>query len=175
MSSHQLLTLLRRFPWLLGAAGCMLGCGAGDSASPSPPSPQALPSPPPPTELTLRIVGENYGWRVHYAGPDGRFETADDAVSGPDFHLPTGIPVTLEVTSRDYLYLLKIPRFGVKVMAVPEMVMTAAVHIEHPAQGELSGDPMCGFQHGELTGTVTAVPWDDFVRRRDSLPGPKPD
>jgi cytochrome c oxidase subunit 2 len=119
--------------------------------------------------LTVRVVGEHYGWRVVFPGPDGRFETADDGISGPDFHLPAGVSIRLEVTSHDYLYLLKVPRFAIKVMAVPEMTMTAVVRIEEPATGELTGDPMCGFQHGDLTGRVTVESWEDFYRWQGSL------
>ncbi len=117
----------------------------------------------------MRVVGEGYGWKVIFPGPDGRLDTADDGISGADFHLPTGIPIRLEVTSHDYLYLLKVPRFAIKVMAVPEMIMTAAIDIEAPATGALTGDPMCGFQHGDLTGRVTVESWEDFYRWQGSL------
>jgi cytochrome c oxidase subunit 2 len=123
----------------------------------------------PPESLTVRVTGKEYGWEVRFPGADGRFGTADDGVAGPEFHLPVGIPTRLEVTSEDYLYLLKVPDLAIKVMAVPEMTMTAEVLFETPATGTLTGDPMCGFQHGELTGQVTVESWNDFHRWFGSL------
>lgn len=99
----------------------------------------------PPAEserLPVRVVAEQFQWNFHYAGKDGKFGStdnsqitasnpiglrsddpagADDIVSVNEFHLPTGTPIYLRLTSKDVIHSFAIPTMRVKQDVIPGM------------------------------------------------------
>src|SRR5206468_4278630 len=89
-----------------------------------------------------RIVGEQFAWNVHYAGPDGIFGKAnikfvnndnplgldpadpnakDDIVSLNELHLQVDRPVLIHVTSKDVIHSFKLPVMRAEQDAIPGM------------------------------------------------------
>ena len=50
--------------------------------------------------LEIQVTGEQFAWNMRYAGPDGKFDTADDILTLNQLHFPVGKPVIVTLTSK---------------------------------------------------------------------------
>lgn len=124
----------------------------------------------PPGPLRIQITGEEYTWQFRYPGPDNSLHTDDDIIKqGKELHLPRGIEIELELTSRDYIYTFALPHLDLHQVAVPDL--TFALAFTPPTTGVFAfvGDQMCGFEHESLNGRVVVESPAAFV---DWLAGP---
>lgn len=102
-------------------------------------------TPPAPDDnaLTVRVIGEQFAWNVHYAGADGVFGSqkvelmdsavnplgldpedpmaADDIVTINQLHLPVNRPVTVLLSSKDVIHSFGLPVMRVKQDSIPGM------------------------------------------------------
>lgn len=99
--------------------------------------------------VTVRVVGEQFAWNVHYPGPDGTFGRSDVArvsASNPlgldpsdpaarddvttinQLHLPVNRPVTVLLSSKDVIHSFGLTYLRVKQDAIPGMEIP--VHFE---------------------------------------------
>ncbi len=91
----------------------------------------------------VRVVGQQFAWNIHYAGPDGKFGKTDsklvDAQSNPigldrsdpagkddivtvnQLHLPVGKPAIIYVSSMDVIHSFGLQEMRVKQDAIPGM------------------------------------------------------
>ncbi len=113
--------------------------------------------------LMVRVVGQQFAWNVHYAGPDGVFGATDpslvdestnpvgidrsalgardDVVAINQLHLPVDRPVTLMLSTKDVIHSFFLPTMRVKQDAIPGMeipvnftpVMTTPDEAKFPA------------------------------------------
>ena len=124
----------------------------------------------PPGPLHIQITGENYVWQFRYPGPDGALQTDDDIIkSGQELHLPLGLAVELELTSRDYIYTFALPHLDLHQVAVPDLTFALAFTPQTTGVFAFVGDQMCGFEHESLNGHVVVESPAAFV---DWLAGP---
>jgi cytochrome c oxidase subunit II len=92
----------------------------------------------------VRVVGQQFAWNIHYAGPDGKFGKTDpklvdpqgnpigldrsDPAGGDDIttvnqlHLPVGKPAIIYVSSMDVIHSFGIQEMRVKQDAIPGML-----------------------------------------------------
>lgn len=97
--------------------------------------------PEPDEALRVRVVGQQFAWNVHYAGPDGIFggtdaelvdaatnpigldrkepAAEDDVVAVNQLHLPVDEPVVVELSSLDVVHSFYLPELRVKQDTVP--------------------------------------------------------
>lgn len=97
-----------------------------------------------PDVIRVQAVGHEFQWQFAYAGADGAFDTRDDIRSGRVLHLPAGRPVELQLTSRDYVYIMTLPMYGQREIAVPDMTHRLSFTPEEQMGTALPIDPMCG-------------------------------
>lgn len=92
--------------------------------------------------LTVRIIGEQFAWNIHYPGADGVFGSqkpelmgaanpigldpedptgSDDIVTINQLHLPIDRPVTVLLSSKDVIHGFGLPIMRVKQDAIPGM------------------------------------------------------
>jgi cytochrome c oxidase subunit 2 len=92
--------------------------------------------------LVVRVVGEQFAWNVHYAGPDGVFGKTDiklvdqtnplgldrsdpgakdDITTINQFNIPVGKPIIVHLTSKDVIHSFSLPYLRVKQDAIPGM------------------------------------------------------
>ncbi len=93
--------------------------------------------------FVLRVVGQQFQWNVHYAGPDGVFGRTspalvddvlntlgldnddpagkDDITTLNQLHLPAGRPIRVNLSSKDVIHSFFLPEFRVKQDAIPGM------------------------------------------------------
>ena len=124
----------------------------------------------PPRPLHIQIIGEEFNWQFRYPGPDGELQTADDIIKpGKELHLPLGIEIELELTSRDYIYTLALPHLDLHQVAVPDLTFALAFTPQTTGVFAFVGDQMCGFEHESLNGRMVVESPAAFV---DWLAGP---
>ena len=106
----------------------------------------------PPAELTIRVTGKQFNWEVVYAGPDGRFDTADDRTFDNEIHVPVGKPVRLELRSKDVIHSFFLPNLRLKQDVVPGRVIDAWFEATKTGKYELPCAMLCGFGHSGMKG-----------------------
>ena len=102
----------------------------------------------------MRVTGADFGWRIRYAGEDGRLDTADDVVGVRHLHFPPKTRVSIDLRSEDYAYSFHLPEFDVVEVAVPGSPYVLSLETDLPGDSRLLGNQMCGFTHPELIGRV---------------------
>ncbi len=95
--------------------------------------------------VTVRVVGEQFAWNVHYPGADNVFgrtdvkliqtgtnplgidrtdpAAQDDITTINQLHLPVGRKVLIHLSSKDVIHSLYLPQMRVKQDAIPGMVI----------------------------------------------------
>jgi cytochrome c oxidase subunit II len=105
-------------------------------------------------KLTVDVQGRQFIWRYTY--PNGVYAYENMVV-------PVGYTVTLRVTATDVQHSWWIPKLGGKYDAVPGYVNYGWFRI--PKEGVFKGQcaELCGRQHANMFGRVTAVPPSEFA------------
>lgn len=118
----------------------------------------------PPGPLRIQITGEEFTWQFRYPGPDGELHTDDDITKqGKELHLPLGIEIEVELTSRDYIYTFALPHLDLHQVAVPDLTFELAFISQTTGVFAFVGDQMCGFEHESLNGRVVVESPEAFV------------
>ena len=141
-------------------------------------------SPAPPEALAVRIVGQQFSWTFHYAGPDGAFgrtaaalvsaenpagldrsspHAADDVVSVNDLHLPQGRAVLAQISALDVIHSFGVPAMRVKQDAIPGMTVPVWFTPTLAGTFDIACSQLCGLGHYRMRGTITVVSPNDFA------------
>lgn len=142
--------------------------------------------------VLISVVGEQFGWNIHYAGPDGKFgarktelvhfnnpvgldkndpAAADDLLMGNEMHLPLGKPALIELTSKDVIHNFFVPEFRLKQDAVPGMRIPVWVEPTLAGKYEIACAQLCGFAHSLMRGDVvveTQAEFDAWYKSRQA-------
>lgn len=110
--------------------------------------------------LHVDVVGQEWWWEVRYHADDRArdFTTADQLV------IPVGVPVRIELTSRDVIHSFWVPKLGGKMDMIPSRANVAWLQAD--AAGDYRGQcsEFCGLQHANMAFNVRALPPDDFQK-----------
>jgi cytochrome c oxidase subunit 2 len=71
----------------------------------------------------IQVVGKQFEWNGRYAGPDGKFGTADDRLTVSAFVVPVNRPVNVQLRSLDVIHSFFLPHFRFKQDAVPGLTI----------------------------------------------------
>ncbi|MES2495833.1 MAG: cytochrome c oxidase subunit II [Pseudomonadota bacterium] len=115
-------------------------------------------------EMRVRIVGEMWWWRVHYLDRQGR-ETVRDA---NELHIPTGMPVMLELQSADVIHSFWVPRLGGKMDMIPGRTNRLMIQADRPGIYKGQCAEYCGGPHALMGFLVIAHTPEDFARWKAS-------
>lgn len=113
--------------------------------------------------LTLRIIGHQWWWEVHYeaASPHQSFVTANE------IRIPTGQPVKVELESADVIHSFWVPSLTGKM----DLITGQTNELQFTAKnaGIYRGQcaEFCGLQHAHMAFAVIALPPDQFGQWRD--------
>ena len=148
--------------------------------------------------ITVRVVGEQFAWNIHYPGKDGVFgrtdpklmnntgnslgidmtdrHAKDDIITLNEFHIPVRTPVVVELTSKDVIHSFTINVLRVKQDAIPGMMIP--IHFEAQDQGDrpdhrydISCAQLCGLGHYRMQGFVyidTPEQYEQWVKEKQS-------
>lgn len=113
-------------------------------------------------EMTVRVTGEQYWWRVEYLGNDGGVlvETANE------IHLPVDVPVTFELRTADVIHSFWVPALAGKMDMVPGR--NNRLVIEPTRTGIFRGQcaEFCGASHALMALHVVVTeqaPYEDWL------------
>ena len=172
-------TLVRILPIVASTALLVVSAGCSDTGEPVPDSRAATSLGSPSASDVIRepycieVTGHEYHWDVRYPGADGLLATDDDRLTVRNVHVPQGTDVVLLLKSLDYVYVMKLPQFGLKEMAVPTLEFRMSFHPQEAGQFALLGDELCGDPHPELKGHLIVEPREHFLawlNRQDREP-----
>jgi cytochrome c oxidase subunit 2 len=104
-------------------------------------------------KLTIDVQGRQFIWRYTY--PNGVYAYENMVV-------PVGTTVILRVTSTDVQHSWWIPKLGGKYDAVPGYVNYGWFRIPKPGVFRGQCAELCGRQHANMYGRVTALPPDEY-------------
>ena len=110
----------------------------------------------PETEITVRVMGEQWLWHFKYDGPDGEVEVQND------FHIPVGKNVRFELQSQDVIHGFYIPDLRINQDAVPGLTSTVWVQANKTGQYELRCTQFCGTNHYQMKGQLTVESPEEF-------------
>jgi cytochrome c oxidase subunit II len=112
-----------------------------------------------PDAITVDVIGHQWWWEFQY-----RDVTPSDWVNSPnELHIPVGVRVALNVSSRDVIHSFWVPNLQGKRDLIPGM--TTRFWIQADAPGTYRGQcaEFCGFQHAQMALLVVAEPMDEFL------------
>lgn len=115
-----------------------------------------------PGAVLIELNAHQWAWDARYAGPDGKFATADDVVILNDLHVPVGTPVVFQMASVDVLHCLYIPNLRIKQDVIPGTITWAWFEAKETGVFEIGCAQHCGTNHYKMRGTVTVMPKADY-------------
>jgi heme/copper-type cytochrome/quinol oxidase subunit 2 len=146
-----------------------------------------------PDAVVLEVVSEQFGWSVHYAGPDGKLgprraelvhfsnpigldrddpASHDDIVMGNEMRLPIGKVAQIKLLSKDVIHNFFIPEFRLKQDAVPGLEIPMWVEPNRVGKYEIACAQLCGFGHSLMRGdafVLTQEEYDAWYKERLAL------
>lgn len=116
--------------------------------------------------MTIRVVGRQWWWEVHY--PEYQVVTANEV------HLPVGQPVEIELVSDDVIHSFWVPELHGKLDLNPGM--TNRFWLQADVAGEYWGEcaEFCGVQHAKMQFIVVAEPAEQLAAWLDQQRQPAP-
>jgi cytochrome c oxidase subunit 2 len=135
--------------------------------------------------IVVEVVAEQFGWNVHYPGPDGKFgkrepelvhfnnpigldrtdpDAMDDIVVGNELHMPVGKKMLIKLTSKDVIHDFFVPEFRIKQDAVPGMLIPVWIEPTRVGHYELACAQLCGFGHALMRGDVFVDTPEDYEK-----------
>jgi cytochrome c oxidase subunit 2 len=118
--------------------------------------------------LTIAIIGHQWWWEIQYEDP----VPSRRVVTANEFHIPTGRPVVLKVTSRDVIHSFWVPNLQGKRDLIPGY--TTALWLQADRPGVFRGQcaEFCGLQHAHMALDVVAEPDAEFEQWLDAMRRP---
>ena len=106
----------------------------------------------------IHVIGHQWWWEVHYVrgGVDDYVTTANE------IHIPAGVPVDIDLESRDVIHSFWIPRLHGKVDLVPGQANQIRIQADEPGEYQGEWAEYCGAEHARMRLLVTAQPPADF-------------
>ncbi len=127
--------------------------------------------------LRIRVIGEQFAWNFHYAGPDGIHgrtspelmkadnligldmsdpDAADDLVTNNWMHIPKNKKIVCDVSTKDVIHSFWIPVLRVKQDAIPGMSIPVWFEAtEHGDKFQVACAQLCGNNHYTMKGDLT--------------------
>ena len=111
-----------------------------------------------PDTVRIEVQAHQWAWAARYPGPDGEFNTPDDAVTLNDVRVPVGTPVLIQLASVDVIHSFNLPHFRVKRDAVPGQITKLTFQARTVGEYEIACAQHCGPNHYKMRGVLTVLP-----------------
>lgn len=108
--------------------------------------------------LTIRVIGEQWWWRVEYVDDEGStaFATANET------RIPVGRPVRFLLTSPNVIHSFWVPSLAGKIDMIPGRVTHLTVRASSAGVYRGQCAEYCGAQHANMAFMAVAMEPDDF-------------
>lgn len=113
--------------------------------------------------LKVEVSAQQWAWNFRYAGPDGRFATADDVVTMNDLRVPTGRDVLLKLTAKDVIHSFYLPNLRVKKDAIPGNTTRTWFQATKTGEFDIGCAQHCGTHHFKMRGQLTILSPEDYA------------
>jgi cytochrome c oxidase subunit 2 len=118
----------------------------------------------PPSNFTVQLTAKQFNWEIVYAGPDGKFGTADDLALENQLHVPVGQVVHVVLKSKDVIHSFFLPHLRLKRDIVPGREIVAWFEATKPGQYEMPCAELCGFGHSGMKGWLYVHPPEEYAK-----------
>ncbi|HEX6534532.1 MAG TPA: cytochrome c oxidase subunit II [Gemmatimonadaceae bacterium] len=128
-----------------------------------------------PPAATIRVVGHQWWWEVHYVGGS----PAAEVVTANEIHVPVGEPVRLVLSSDDVIHSFWVPEIAGKMDLIPGKTNETWIAARDTGAYEGECGEYCGVQHSHMHLRLIAEPPDRFAawlaaQRRPAATGTAP-
>jgi cytochrome c oxidase subunit 2 len=108
--------------------------------------------------VNIDITGQQWWWEVRYRSdvPSREFSTANDLV------IPAGVPVQLNLRSRDVVHSFWVPKLAGKMDMIPGQTNRIRIEADQPGIYRGQCSEFCGVQHAQMAFFVIALSPADF-------------
>lgn len=108
--------------------------------------------------VTIDVTGQQWWWEVRYRSetPSREFSTANDLV------IPAGVPVQLNLRSRDVVHSFWVPKLAGKMDMIPGQTNRIRIEADRPGIYRGQCSEFCGVQHAQMAFSVIALAPADF-------------
>jgi cytochrome c oxidase subunit 2 len=117
-----------------------------------------------PRTVRVEVNAHQWAWDFRYAGPDGKFNTADDVVLWNELVVPKDRPVYLQLASTDVIHSFYLPNFRIKQDAMPGMVNHLWFKSKETGEFDIGCAQHCGTHHYKMKGHLTVLEDADYER-----------
>jgi cytochrome c oxidase subunit 2 len=127
--------------------------------------------------LHIKLIAQQFAWNIHYPGPDGKFGRSDekfydeqdnplgldphdpkgqdDFVVINDMHLPVGVTVVIDLTSRDVIHSFTLPEMRIKRDIIPGQMLQTWFTPSRTGTYDIACSQLCGVGHYRMKGVLT--------------------
>ncbi len=115
--------------------------------------------------LEITVYGQQWWWSYEYEVGDGDDDV--DIITANDLVIPAGVPITLNIESRDVIHSFWVPSLNGTVDAAPGRSHSLVIEADEP--GEFYGQckEYCGLSHANMKLRVVALSEADFATWKD--------
>jgi cytochrome c oxidase subunit 2 len=141
------------------------------------------------------VIGQQFNWNYHLAGPDGKFgrrnialvsnsnpvgldsndpAAKDDIVTLGELHVPIDRPVILELTSKDVIHNFALPHMRVAQDAIPGQLIPMWFTPIKKGSYEVICGQLCGLGHYSMKGMLVVddpAEYEAWLKERAELSG----
>jgi cytochrome c oxidase subunit 2 len=141
--------------------------------------------PPESQAVVVRVIGEQFAWNVHYAGPDGKFgrtdiklvsaanpigldrsdpDAKDDITTINQLNLPVNRPVLVHLSSKDVIHSFGLYEMRVKQDAIPGLDIPVWFIPDRVGDYEITCSQLCGLGHYRMRGFLNIKSEADYSK-----------
>ncbi|WP_349236562.1 cytochrome c oxidase subunit II [Devosia sp. MC532] len=113
--------------------------------------------------LVIGVEAQQWAWTISYPAAPNMPESST-------LHIPSGVPVDLEITSRDVIHSFWIPRLGGKIDAIPGKTNRFRIEASKPGVYWGTCAEYCGIGHDTMQMRVEAHTPEDFAALMETAP-----
>ena len=117
-----------------------------------------------PRTVRLEVNAHQWAWAGRYAGPDGSFNTGDDAVTLDDLRVPVDTPILIELTSTDVIHDFYLPNFRLKQDVIPGRVTRVLFTATETGEFEIACSSTADCNHYKMRGLLRVLSQEDYRR-----------
>ncbi len=110
----------------------------------------------------IAVTGYDWWWRADY----GDFATANE------IHIPTGVPVEIDLNSADVIHAFWVPQLAGKTEMIPGQSTHQWIQADHPGVYRGQCTQFCGLQHAHMAFEVVAQNPADYATWRTAQTQP---
>jgi cytochrome c oxidase subunit 2 len=122
--------------------------------------------------MEITVYGHQWWWGFEYELGDG--DDAPEIITANDLVIPAGVPITLNIESRDVIHSFWIPALNGTRDAVPGRTHTLVLEADEPGEFDGQCKEFCGLSHANMKMRVVALSMPDFLEWRRQQQEPQP-